>query len=231
MKFPLALVILAASLLAGCATTHSFRVDAIQNPQAPAARSFVIVPADPEVGPQDLRFMEAAGYAEAALATQGFFRVDDLGQADMVVALDASVGPPMSASRTISEPLYATYGGYHREVIRPVRGKDGRVRYVSTMIWDPPYHSYAGTYNRTENITVYQKRFAMTAFETGGDIENLPQLWSVVVTNVSTSNDLRGYLPMLAAAAAPYIGTDTGSQVTVRLTEDDERVQVIRQAL
>ncbi len=137
----------------------------------------------------------------------------------------------MSASRTVSEPLYATYGGYHREVVRPVRGKDGRVHYVSTIIWDPPHYSYAGSYNRTENITVYQKRFAMTAFQAGGDIENLPQLWSVVVTNVSTSNDLRGYLPMLAAAAAPYIATDTGSQVTVRLTEDDERVQLIRRAL
>src|SRR5690606_38849599 len=114
MKFPLALFTLAALLFTGCATTHSFRVDAIQNPEAVAARSFVIVPADPETGPQDLRFLEAANYAEAALATRGFFRVDGLGQADMVIALDASVGPPTTVSRTVNQPIYATYGGYHR---------------------------------------------------------------------------------------------------------------------
>src|SRR5690606_13031944 len=112
MKFPLALFSLVTLLFAGCATTHQFRVDAIQNPQATgAARSFVIVPADPETTPQDLRFLEAAHYAEAALATQGFFRIDDTAQADMIIALDATVGPPMNASRTVSEPLYATRGG------------------------------------------------------------------------------------------------------------------------
>lgn len=235
MKSPLAfLPVLAALLLGGCATTYDFRVDAISDPELIQAvgQSYVLIPADPDTNTNDLRFQESARYAEAALATEGYYRVGSPADAEIIVTLDAGVSDPVTVSRRVSDPVYANVGGYYRTTLRPV-SVDGSVRYVPYTVWQPPQTRYMGTIDRSESLTVYPKRFAMTAFakdSSGASVNALPQLWSVVVTNTNTSSDLRAYLPMLAAAAARHIGGNTGREIRVTLKADDPTVELIRQS-
>lgn len=235
MKFSFALLPLLALVLGGCATTYDFRVDAISDPELIRAvgQAYVLIPADPDTNTNDLRFQESARYAEAALATEGYYRVGSPTEADMIVTLDAGVSDPVTVSRRVSDPVYANMGGYYRTSMRPVRGADGGVRYVPYTVWQAPYTRYVGSIDRSESLTVYPKRFAMTAFATdnsGATVEALPQLWSVVVINTNTSSDLRAYLPMLAAAAAQHVGGNTGKEVRVTLKADDPTVELIRQS-
>ena len=233
MRSPfLYLVPAALLLLAGCTTPLRFAVDAINNPSQPMGRSYVILPGDPDVAVNDLRFQEAARYAEAALAGPGFFRVGDPEQADMVITLDAAVGEPQSVTRSESRPMYIETGGYYRQVTRPVRGRDGQITYVTSTIWSPPRNHYVGSYEATDTVLVYEKRFSLTAFSNGaGQVERLPQLWSVVVLNRDTNSDMRQYLPLMAAVASDYIDSNTGRQVVVSMKADDPRVQVLRESV
>lgn len=222
---PFPIFALAALLLAGCQTAYRFSVDAINSPTTRTGQSYVLLPGDPETSVNDLRFQEAAKYAQAALATKGYTRVPEPSQADVVITLDAAVGEPQTLTRTSVEPLYMETGGYYRQVSRPIRDKEGNVRYVTSTIWSPPRNRLVGTYDSSESYLVYEKRFALTAFTNeGADVEKLPQLWSVVVSNQDSSSDLRAYLPLLATVAADYIDADTGKQVTVKLKADDPRV-------
>lgn len=51
------------------------------------------------------------------------------------------------------------------------------------------------------------------------------------VSSVDESSDLRGHLPMLVAAAMPYIGEQTPGEVRVRMRDDDERVKLVRSGI
>ncbi len=58
--------------------------------------------------------------------------------------------------------------------------------------------------------------------------EKIIQVWKTTVTSRGSSGDLRRVFPVLMAAATPYIGTNTGKQVDVTLTEGDKAVSEIK---
>jgi hypothetical protein len=55
------------------------------------------------------------------------------------------------------------------------------------------------------------------------------QVWKTTATNISPIGDLRRVFPVLLAASKPYIGTNTGKKVNIRLTENDKRVIEIKE--
>ena len=54
------------------------------------------------------------------------------------------------------------------------------------------------------------------------------QLWTTTVTSTGSSGDLRRVFPALAAAAKPYIGTNTGQIVEVELPENGKAMMEIK---
>jgi hypothetical protein len=211
---------LAAVLFTGCATTRSFKVDAISTTTPVTARTYHIVPANPQIPDNDLRFIEAAGVVENALSSRGYARRAESQSADLVIALEASVGQPETV--TVSHPsVEAADLGFYHSVRVPVRNRAGRVCFVRTMVWAPNY-----AYVESEHIstsTLYEKRLALTAFANNG-AEDLPQLWSVVVMERGESSDIRSLMPMMAVTAAKYIESDTKGQVISRLKAEDPEV-------
>ena len=54
-------------------------------------------------------------------------------------------------------------------------------------------------------------------------------LWRVELTVTDLSNDLRKYLPLLAAVGIDQIGIDSGGAVTVYMRETDKTVILLKQ--
>jgi len=218
-------LLLATVLLCSCTTVRTLQVDAISSSQALQGRTYYLVPANPDISPQDLRFMEAARFVQNALSERGYVRVDAGNGADLVLALDAAIGDPENVTRTHMQPLYAEEGGFYHIARVRVKDKSGRISYVRTTIWSPPYSRMVGTVDSSYTETIYDKRLALTAFANGdAPTEDLPQLWSVVVIARDSSGDLRSALPMMAVAVARYVETDTAGQVSVRLKADSPEV-------
>ena len=211
-----------ALLLSGCATTKSFRVDAISAGAASGDKSYHLIPANPKVSEKDLRFIEAAGYIERALAERGYKRVNDSEKASIVMTLDAVIGGPQSVA--VSRPELVTPDfGYYQSVCVPVRNRAGRVGFVRTMIWAPDYPYPYEVQNRVDVATFYEKRLTLSAFDNNG-AKDLPQLWSVVVQVRDGDGNMRPLIPMMAVAAARFVERDTKGEVTLRLGADDPEV-------
>ena len=58
--------------------------------------------------------------------------------------------------------------------------------------------------------------------------EKVIEVWRTTVTSKGSSGDLRRVFPVLVGAAKSYIGTNTGKQIDITLTEQDERVLEIK---
>lgn len=211
---------LAAVFISGCATTRSFKVDAISASTPVESRTYHIVPANPQIPDNDLRFIEAAGVVENALSARGYTRRAESQSADLVIAMESSVGQPETI--TVSRPSVETADfGFYRSVRVPIRNRNGRISFVRTMVWTPDY-GYIET-DHVSTTTVYEKRLALTAFANNG-AEDLPQLWSVVVVERDESSDIRSLMPMMAVTAVKYIEKDTKGQVVTRLEMKDPEV-------
>ncbi|MCC5805532.1 MAG: hypothetical protein JJU00_04305 [Opitutales bacterium] len=228
-----------ALLLAACAATptRTFKVDALTDPDriptAPPGESiaFYIEPAyDLEEG-ETLRFREAAGYVETALAGAGYYRTRDRSRARVLIRMDAAISDPVSESRVYSEPIYVRRWGYSRTVRVPVRNEEGKVvSYRYSTIYEPPRTEFAGWTDRMRRTTVYEKALDLTAYEMRNG-ERGPEQWTLRVSSVDESSDLRSYLPLLVAAAMPYVGERTPGEVQVRMRDDHENVKLVRRGI
>ena len=201
----------AALLTGGCASTYTFKVDAINNPEVEGLYSYKIVSTNPEVSEEDLEFKEAAEYIKTALSAKGMYEALDVEHADMIIDLSYGVGEPQVEYRTYSQPENGEW--IHR-------GKLFRLE-------------LAGMAEKVVPITVYEKHIRLTSRDnTQSDESEAPvQAWSIYVKNKDESDDLRKYLPLMAAAAIEYLGENTDSQQEIKVKEGDESVSFVKAGL
>ena len=210
-------------LLAGCAQTYRFKVDALADASARQARTFAMDSGSMEFPATSLRFREAAAFVSRALVSKGL-RPVEAAEADLLVTLDAAVSEPLSQTETWSEPVYLQSYGRSRLVRTPVLNEQGQVvRYVTSQVYTPPQTYFAGYQDINRNRVVYEKSLNLSARSAEG-----VEVWNVAVTAIDESSDLRAYIPLLAAAALPYIGESTEGAVVVSLKEDAVSVAFVR---
>lgn len=213
------------SLLGGCATTYRFKVDALASPEAPTGGTFVMESPHEEGRPGSrLRYREAADYVQRALVSRGWRVASGREEAAMIITLEAKVSDPLNESERIMDPVYYRTWGRSQVVRTPVFDREGkRVGSVATHVYLPPETHFAGYQDRERSIIVYEKSLQLTARSPGGD-----ELWTLSVRTVDQSSDLRSYIPLLAAAALPYVGATTDGSLVVKVGEDDEAVRYLR---
>ena len=223
----------AALIAGGCASTYTFKVDAINNPEVEELYSYKIVSTNPEVSEEDLEFKEAAEYIKTVLSAKGMYEAPDVEHADMIIDLSYGVGEPQIEFKTYSQPIYATTGGGYSTVVTPVVDSKGNVRYVTTTVYHPPRVEMVGMEEKVVPITVYEKYIRLTSRDnTQTDESEAPvQAWSIYVMNKDQSDDIRKYLPLMAAAAIEYVGENTETQQKIKVKEDDEKVSFVKAGL
>ncbi len=226
-------VFIASILLGGCASTYSFKVDAINNPEATEHKSYKIVSSNPEVSEEDLQFKEVAEYVKTSLSGKGLYEAPNLESADMVVDISYGIGEPQVDFKTYSVPVYAEVGGGYQTITTPVRGKNGKVSMVTTTIYTPPRKEIIDMQEQIVPITTYEKFLRMTSRDNqDADVSEGPvQVWSIYVKNKDESDDLRKYLPLMAAASVDYVGENTEQQQEVKVKETDESVAFIKEGM
>lgn len=230
VAFPVGLVL----LLSGCATTYRFKVDAVKNQDVSEQKqSFVIVSANPEMDVEDLRFKEAEAFVKTALSSKGMFEAPAGDESQMTVEVDFGMEEPRTKFQTVSEPVYALVGGGTRTVTVPVTDAQGRVRYVTYVVYDPPQRELIGFRDRVITYQVYEKYLRITARETKEQAGDRPprELWSVYVVNEDEKDDLREYVPLMVSAAMDSINENASSKKDVVLKDSDERVVFVKKGM
>lgn len=223
-------------LLSGCTTTYVVQVDAISQSteQAEAAHSYHIKTSNPQHDEESLRHKEVANYVKTALSGKGMYEAPNPEDADVVVNIDYGMETPRVKYETVSQPIYAQVGGGVRYVQTPIFDRNGNViGYQTVAIYDPPRTELVGYEDQVQPVVVYEKYLKISARENKPAEEGRPpaEVWTVNVTAEDESKDLRKYLPILAAASADVIGTNSQTQKPVTIKADDEVVGFIKKGL
>jgi len=103
----------------------------------------------------------------------------------------------------------------------PVRTRSGGIVYVRAGYWNPGPIAFGES---TYTATYYDKRLSITAYSAKAGGEELPQIWSVVVSSREDNSDIRAALPSLVVAAVRHVGDDTHGETHVTISADDPDV-------
>ncbi len=225
-----------ALLLYGCNTTYEMEVDAIKNPNIQDADSYVIVPRDPEQDVNDLRYMETVAYIKTALSGKGMYEAINALEADMVIEVDYGMEPPRREMKVVEEPVFATIqepDSY--QTVSQRDPKTGRVITYTVRVPGRRSRELIGYQERLVAVIINEKYMELTAKENMLDAvsSDIPaqEIWSVRVRNYDENDDLREYLPIMAASVADYVGEDTETNHKVRLKDNDEVVDFIKRGI
>jgi hypothetical protein len=199
----------------GCTTTrrdpasHVVKVNATATEAPKKGMAFTLVPARGAVDDSTLLYAEAVRVVTGALQTKGLFAAPTVQKADIIVELEYGVAPPrvvQLASAQLPDPTPV-----------PVRAGVPTETDVSRLM-----SSARGA---------LEKRLVLTAREAKRADDAPPRtLWSVELSTIDLSNDLRKYLPLLAAVALDEIGQDSGGALLVRVNENDKTVTLLRKS-
>jgi hypothetical protein len=197
--------------LAGCAQharrDNSLPVRVNATAQAPLKKgaAFHVVSAQGPGVEATLLYAEAARTVTAALEARGLYEALGKTNAAVVVEIDYGMAPPRASERAPVDPKMVST----RELPR-----DDEASKLRSAVRGP-----------------LVKHLVLTAREGKSTDDSPPRvLWRVELTATDLSNDLRKYLPLLAAAGIDQMGVDSGGQVTVQVDEKDKTIGLLRKA-
>ena len=214
MKKTIAFVLTAllCCLYFGCAPSYKVNIDGVTaGHNLTAAANCVILPAGPHFT-NDLTFNEYKAYVADALTQKGYNVVGSKAQARTVILMSYGVGNPLEKIRNTPSASIGFGTGY----------------------WGWGNHwgwgfmpSFYFPLNDIDSYTTYGSYLHLLAYDISQEaqMDRTQYLWQINVALRSSSSDLRTMMPVLVAAAMPYMGDDTGRQITVDISMDDAYVQ------
>jgi hypothetical protein len=217
----------------GCTTSYRVKVDAITQSAPKEAASYRIKNKNMSVEEDNLRYKEAAGYVRAALSGRGLYEATGDTKPDIIVELDYGIDPPSVRMQTTNVPIYAQTGGGVSYDPLQVTDSKGNVSTRTVPTYEPTRTELVGYREVVIPVAVYEKYLHISARENKEDSEGKgpAELWSVNTSLEDESKDIRKYLPLLASASMESIGTDTGSQKTIKLKESDQTVGFVKKGM
>ena len=232
--------------LSACGTLYKLDVTAYNNPDHELGNTYVILSASPEISMDSPEFAEYASQLERALAANNYQRVsgDDLEQAELAVYLYADISDPAKryheVNNAIMETDYDTTTTRESQTVGGSQsgGSQGQGSSQTRSIEQPPPDVLIGYETRQFATTVYLKHLSIQAVDLhryAKDIKQVgrekavPQeIWSVEVETTGRPSELSEVVPVMIAAAEPYIGTGTEDTVRIKMGESDRRIKSIR---
>lgn len=226
------------AVFGGCnSPSYAVKVDSMVKRDGPGgtaeAQSYKIRTKNPAQGEESLRHLEAAEFVKTALSAKGMYEAPSTETADMIVELDYGVDAPRTRVQVVSVPRYGQVGGGVSYERVPVTDSRGNTSYRTVAVYQPPRTELMGFDERPQRVTVYEKYLRITARENKPGVEGRPpaELWSVQTSTEDESKDLRKYLPIMASATADNIGKESGSQKIVKVKDQSQGVDFIRQGM
>ena len=216
-------------LLAGCATTVPVNVSAIAKSSLMTdGKQYVFTSAMTDVDDKDLFFQEFSRYFEHILKKQGYTRVSDSNAADLVIRFGFGISDGTTGISTFSVPVYDTIGGETITITENTTDSSGSPTTITRTIYIPPRLRRVGTEIEARSYTIFNRTATLEAREIKADQSQGDPVWMLMISSVGESDDLRGLMPYMAAAAAGFIGKNTGKQQEINLDPADPLVRELK---
>ncbi|WP_455210230.1 hypothetical protein [Kaarinaea lacus] len=214
----------------GCASTVKVNVNSIVDPEAaPAGKRYILSSNKTQ---DDLFFREFSRYFDTVLQDAGYIKTGNREQADLDILLTFGISDGRTGVFSYASPIYDYVGGETITITEKTSDPSGQ---KVTTIKIPARLERVGTSIETRSYTLFNRTATLEARTIDKIVKDQPEdkprqapplVWSIYIYSIGESNDLRLVMPYLAAAAAPYIGKNTGQLVEVKLKPDD--IAVVR---
>ena len=229
-----ALFSVALLFLAGCASTVDVTVNSIVDTQlTPHGKLYVL---SSDKNQDDLFFREFSRYFDTILQEAGYVKTSSRDEADLDILFKFGISDGRTGMYSYASPIYDFIGGETITITEKTSDPSGQ---KVTTIHIPARLERIGTSIETRHYTVFNRTASLQARalnrqskDTNKETKQAnPLVWSIYVNSIGESNDLRRIMPYLAAAAAPYVGKNTGHLITVDLKPDDPAVVHLKRLL
>ena len=228
----ISLSLLIAISLFGCATQLSVQVNAIADSKiSSSANRYVLLNGNAEGQENDLFFREFSSYFIPLLAKKGYQRVKSREAADIEIFFRYAVSDGRSGIYTFTRPIYETVGGNTIHFTETKTDGAGTTTTTEGTVHVPLQTQYVGTVVESSSYVEYTATAALEAYRINRDDTTKEQphiLWKTLMSTTSDTHDLRTIIPIMAAAAEPYLTGNSGASKTIRLKLDDPRVKQIK---
>lgn len=224
------IILLVSIVLTGCASTgFSVNVDSISATKSNELKRYILVPSNEGITPDNLQYLEYAGYVERALTTQGFVKATDYNDANVAIFLGYGIGEPKTNQYTYSVPTWGKTGIASSNTYGTVNTYGNTATVNSTTTYTPTY-GVTGSTTHTGSYTTFTRYMILSALDLNQYKinEQQKQVWRTSVISTGSSGDLRQVFPVLVAASRPYLSKNTGKQVNVLIKEQDRSVLEIK---
>lgn len=219
------LVIFLALFLPACAAQFNVQVNAIADTSSETSDSrYILRNGNAEGKEGDLFFREYSAYFIPLLAKKGYTRVDSSETADVVIYLRYTVSEGRTGINTFTYPLYETVGGRTVNIVSTQTDSSGDTTTTRSTLSTPIQTLYVGTAVESRSYTLYTSSAALEAYKIGAEKK---VLWKTLINSTGETSDLRTTMPVMAAAAAPYLAGNSGAAKHIRLKPDDPRIAAI----
>lgn len=205
-----------ALLLGACATSTNLLVDSISH-DGPAGGTYAVESGMPGVPTTDLYFREFISHFRQGLASKGYRPVEAGKAPELTMSFSYGLGDASTERHTYSTPVYDLVGGQSLNVDEVVVNPDGSTSRVVRRVYVPSTVQRVGSELHVSTHTTY------TAFATLEARKNGAAVWRTSVRMRTDVADLRPLMRVMAVAAEPYLGTNTGRAIEVKLRSDDPR--------
>lgn len=226
------LVLLVVVGLTACGTQSvKIAVDSIVGQKDIPAKHYTWLSGMRGTSHNDLHFREFSRYFQTVLQDHGYHETTDK-DAPIAVYFSYGVSPGRTTQYTTTTPIYEWEGGdtiVYTETKKDKKGKTTST--VTSTVTTPARQRLVGMSVGTSRYTVFTRFVTLEAkrYQAGGKPKDMQTLWKSKITSTGPSSDLRALMPIMAAAAAPYIGVDTGETKVVKMKKDDPRVAEFKQ--
>lgn len=218
-------LVAAAVCLAACTPVVRVRVSALNDGGPRLIGAYAITPASDVPRPGGLLFREVAAQVELAMEENGYTRVGDPGEADLVVEMGYGVSGPLVELDPAPTSTTAVRVGVGRGVPYG-RGLYGPYTRWTTGVWSAPAPR---GYVARERYTTRLELEARRADDPGDGPAGVP-VWELTAAATTESDDLRAVMPSLVYAAGDFIGERTERAVTVKVRADEPGLTRFRAA-
>lgn len=237
-KVLLGAVVLVA--LQGCGTLYELDIVARNPNQTGTHGTYVLAPGNAAISVDSANFKKYSAQVERVLAHRDLQRLphDQLADADMIVVLDYFVSDPIVTAYSQTQPMFQTQGqgGMDDGAVGegPVEASDGLEPYVPEKLPEP---SFAGKETYRFPRTTYSRELSLRAISfawDGQDVKSVSStgnLWTLMVQTVGSSPDLDEVLPVMVAAADPYIATHSDQTIKKKMNGTDKRIKAVSEDL
>ncbi len=216
-------------LVVGCSSGIPVKVDSIVGSENPPGKTYSWFSGMQNVPQDDLYFREFSNYFRSVLKQRGYVESKE-GNAALAIYFSYGVSPGKTVQYTTTTPMYDWFGG---DTIVYVETKDqggGEVSRTTSTVTTPVYRRMVGVDVDTRSYTLFTSYAVLEAkrYQAGSKPEEMKTLWKTTVSITGRSNDLRALMPVLATAAGPYLGVDTGAAKIVKIQKDDPKLVELR---